>query len=197
MNPIIKDIWLTRLAMTIWLLVVIAFFVMLTRAAFSQRYEMAWDHSPSFYSNRVASYLLMWGPTNNTYTSTLSVNSNQTTAWSGDLSIGNWHFAVSAIGVNGLSSDPSAEFIVTNKARPPMGASNLFSRTVARNWSIPPGAILQKSITLTNWMEHIRNLNSNTINIRVSDDIFGRQQYFRLYTNPLPPVPSAASNGKK
>lgn len=164
------------------------------RLAMAQRYEMAWDHSPSFYSNKVASYLLSWGPSNGVYTSQLIVNSNQTTAWSGELQIGNWHFVVWAIGVNGLSSLPSSEFVVTNLARPPMGPSNLFSRTVARNWTIPPGAILQKSITLTNWVEHVRNIGTNAISIRVSDDVFGRQQYFRLYTNPPPPLPTGMTN---
>lgn len=164
--------------------------VSLVVSAVAQPYELAWDHSPSFYSNQVASYLLMWGPTNGVYPSSLVVSSNQTTAWSGVLPIGNWHFTVLAVGINGSNSLPAPEFVVTNMARPPMAASNLFSRTVARNWSIPPGVILQKSITLTNWMEHIRNLDTNRINIRVSDDVFGRQQYFRLYTNPVPPVPS-------
>lgn len=169
--------------------------VILTRLAVGQSYELAWDHSPSFYEGKVASYLLAWGPTNGVYTSQLIVNSNQTTAWSGVLPIGNWHFTCIAVGVNGLSSLPSTEFVVTNLDRSPMGASNLFSRTVARNWLVPPGAALQKSITLTNWMEHIRNLSSNSIYIRVSDDIYGRQQYFRLYTNPIvvPPIPALAA----
>lgn len=165
------------------------------KVAMAQRYEMAWDHSPSFFSNKVASYLLMWGPTNGVYPSSLIVNSNQTTAWSEALPIGNWHFSVVAVGVNGLSSLPAQEFVVTNLARPPMAASNLFSRTVVRNWHLPPGVILQKSITLTNWMEHIRNIGTSAISVRVSDDIFGRQQYFRLYTNPPPPLPTGSTNG--
>lgn len=185
---------MTRIALTIWIIAVLALMVVLVRSVTGQSYEMTWDHSPSYYEGKVASYLLAWGPTNGVYTSQLVVNSNQTTAWSGVLPIGNWHFTCIAVGVNGLSSVPSAEFVVTNKALPPMVASNLSSRTVARKWTIPPGAVLQKSITLTNWMEHVRNLNSNSISIRVSDDIYGRQQYFRLYTNPVvvPPVPATA-----
>lgn len=75
---------------------------------------------------------------------------------------------------------------------PPVHApANLANRALIRTWTIPPAATLQRSFTLTGWAEHIRNLGTNPITVRVTEDAFGRQAFYRLWTNApvLPPLP--------
>lgn len=75
---------------------------------------------------------------------------------------------------------------------PPINAPvNLANRALVRTWSIPPAAVLQRSFDLTKWAEHLRNVGSNAITVRISEDAFGRLAFFRLATNApaLPPLP--------
>lgn len=96
------------------------------------------------------------------------------------------------LATNKIGESPMSQSLVIPPILAPAGLSN---KALTRTWQIQPGGILQRSFDLTSWFEHLRNQGSNVITVRVTDDAFGRQQFFRLYTNPpaLPPPPMSGA----
>lgn len=94
---------------------------------------------------------------------------------------------VSCIGSNSLESDESNPLIL-----PPIFAPSIPSnRNAGFTWTVPVGAILQKSFDMENWREFIRNLDNKPIIFRITEPAGNPMCFYRVFTNQsvIPPLP--------
>lgn len=140
MNPIIKDIWLTRLAMVIWIAAALALLVILARLAVgADTVGLTWDASTSA---GVDKYRIRYGNFPGIYHSQSQVPPRDLDTLVTNLSYGTWYFVCSAVLTNGLESEPSNEVRWTNRVfvpinlrlTPPMDALLLQTSVDAVNW---------------------------------------------------------------
>jgi hypothetical protein len=121
-NPVIKDIWMTRMALAIWIIAALAFLVILATNLFGvvppfTSLTLSWDRAPSHGTN--ISYVLKWGPQPGATDFSLSVGTNLT-ALVTNLTSGFLYFQVVARTSDGLESDPSNTVKTTNYPAAPL-----------------------------------------------------------------------------
>lgn len=111
MNPVIKDIWLTRLTKVLWVVVALAFIVVMAKLAVGQ-VRLDWTDSTSA---SVASYRVSYGQTSRVYTASALYPKTVAVVTISNLPPApRWYFTVSAVATNGLESDLSNEVVWTN-----------------------------------------------------------------------------------
>lgn len=118
MNPIIKDIWMTRLAVVIWIIAAIGFLAILTKLAFgADTVGLEWDASASA---GVDKYRIRYGNLPGIYHSQSQVPPRDLDTVITNLAYGTWYFVASAVLTNGLESEPSNEVRWTNRVFVPI-----------------------------------------------------------------------------
>lgn len=118
MNPIIKDIWMTRIALAVWIAAALGLMAVLTKLAFSaDTVGLEWTASPSA---GVANYRIRFGNFPGIYHSQKQVTPRDLDTVITNLAYGTWYFAASAILTNGLESEPSNEVRWTNRVFVPL-----------------------------------------------------------------------------
>jgi len=122
MNPVIKDIWITRVALAIWIIAALALLVILATNLFGvvppfTSLTLVWDRAPSHGTN--ISYVLKWGPQPGATNFSVSVGTNLTAVVT-NLTSGFLYFHVVARTSDGLESDPSNTVRETNYPSAPI-----------------------------------------------------------------------------
>jgi hypothetical protein len=173
LNPIIKDIWATRIALVIWCIAVAALVVILARAAIGQ-IQLDWDDSPS---QDLASYKLKYGTNSRSYSLVSQYPKTVGIVTISNLPSGKWYFAVTAVASNGVESDFSNEVGWTNRPYVPMNLR-----------LTPPmdALILQASVDGSTWktLAVITSTNSQPLQLTSQP-----KQMFRVISTNLPPMP--------
>lgn len=176
MNTIIKDIWMTRVAVTIWVVAALALMVILTKLAFgADTVGLEWNASTSAGVDR---YRIRYGNATGIYHSQSQVTPRDLDTLVTNLAYGTWYFVVSAVLTNGIESEPSNEVVWTNRVYVPI---NLKLR--------PPvdALLLQTSVDGLIWktIAIITPTNSQPIQL-----IMQPKTMFRTISTSLPPPPS-------
>jgi hypothetical protein len=122
LNPILKDIWLTRLAMAIWIAAALAFMVVLATNLFAvvppfTSLTLAWNRAPS--NGPEITYVLRWGTNMGGTTWSTNVGTKTSITVTNPTS-GTLYFSVVARSPDGIESDPSNTAITTNYPAAPL-----------------------------------------------------------------------------
>lgn len=118
MNPIIKDIWITRIGIALWIIAALGLMLILARLAVgADSVGLSWDSSPS---SGVANYRIRFGNFPGIYHSQQQVTPRDLDTVITNLAYGTWYFVASAILTNGLESEPSNEATWTNRVFVPL-----------------------------------------------------------------------------
>jgi len=165
--------------MTIWLLVVIAFFVLLARMAMAvvppfTSLKLAWDKAPSHGTN--IGYVLKWGSLPGATNFSLFVGTNLTAVVTNPTS-GYLYFNVVARTSDGVESDPSNILKETNNPAAPLQLRITTNTTT--------GLKLEGSVDLQTWI-HLADIVNDPATVAM------RQRMMLRASTNRPPLPGGA-----
>lgn len=180
MNPIIKDIWMTRIALALWIAAALGFMAIITKLAFgADTVGLQWDASPSA---GVANYRIRYGNFPGIYHSQNQVAPRDLDTLVTNLAYGTWYFVASAVLTNGLESEPSNEVVWTNRVFVPINLR-----------LTPPldALILQTSVDGITWktVGIITPTNPQPIQLVMQPRVLIRTISTNLVPPPPPPLP--------
>jgi hypothetical protein len=176
MNPIIKDIWLTRLALAIWILAALAFIVLLVTNLLAvvppfTSLTLAWNNTASSGTN--IGYVLKWGPLPGATNFNLFVGTNLTAVVTNPTT-GFLYFHVVARTSDGIESEPSNTIKETNYPSAPIQLRIRTNTTTSLK--------LEGSVDGGAWI-HLATITNDPVWVAMR-----RNMMLRTSTN-LPPVP--------